>query len=531
MVTDFRSAIRRILAIPIVALLTTACWLAASGADSAIPLSSKKQLFLDDYLISSASNVLRKIHPAQKFSGNPVVWSSEPWEGKFISLYGSVLEDEGKYRMWYTSGLGVSYAESQDGITWIKPRFDLVKHAGQQTNALLVNSRAVAKGSVELSSESYALPYFYEMFGVVKDLEETDPSRRYKLGFLNIDFDYTGPRPGAFHEGQRRGLGVAGSPDGIHWKLIDNWATDSICDGGSHWMFDPVRHKYVFYGRTKFISPALADWWGLNGMPAMPMSPATHAWVKANYWGRSVARIESSDFLHWDFTDPGKAPVVLSADLQDALPGTEIYDMMVFPYESVYVGLVKVWHRTPDGGPLEIELAVSHDTRNFTRVGDRSSFIPVGPIGSWDRFTNSLPTNLPLLVKDTLRFYYSSENSRHSPYKGKDTSKMGSGIGFASVPLDRFVSLAASFDGGQIVTKPLTLTGNVLHLNAKADFGEILIELLDGSGHTIAESKPIHRDSLDIAVEWKQGGLEGLQAPVTVKITLKNAHLFAIWCT
>jgi hypothetical protein len=32
---------------------------------------------------------------------------------------------------------------------------------------------------------------------------------------------------------------------------------------------------------------------------------------------------------------------------------------MVFPYESVYIGLIKVWHRTPEGGPLDIDLAVT----------------------------------------------------------------------------------------------------------------------------------------------------------------------------
>lgn len=204
--------------------------------------------------------------------------------------------------------------------------------------------------------------------------------------------------------------------------------------------------------------------------------------------------------------------------------------MMVFPYESLYVGLVKVWHRTPEGGPLEIELAVSHDTYKFTRVADRSSLIPVGPIGDWDRFTNSIPTNPPLVIGDTLRFYYSGGTSRHGPYSGKDSSKIGCGIGFATVQLDRFVSLAASFDGGQIVSKPLDIKGKVLHLNAKADFGEILVEVLDTGGRTVAESDPIQQDALDIAVQWKQGSLSG-SSPVRVKITLKNAHLYAIWST
>ncbi len=262
---EFRAKVLRSNAFPVVVLVAIVCGGMPRGAESSIKLDRKKQLFLDDYFISSASNVSRQLHPAQKYSGNPVLWSDETWENGFVSLYGSVLEDEGKYRLWYQSGLGVSYAESQDGIKWIKPRLELVKYAGQATNGLAVSATAAAKGLIELSSDSYALPYFYEMFGVLKDPQEKDASRRYKLGFLSVDFEYRGPRPDPFHEGQRRGLGVAGSPDGIHWKLIDNWTTGAICDGGSHWTFDSARSKYVLYGRTKFISPSVAEGWGLKG--------------------------------------------------------------------------------------------------------------------------------------------------------------------------------------------------------------------------------------------------------------------------
>ena len=96
---------------------------------------------------------------------------------------------------------------------------------GQKTN-ILFRKRDKKKGPDEF-------PYFYELFGVHKDAREADPARRYKMGFLNIEWDYSGPREDPFHKGQRRGLGVAGSPDGIHWKLIDNYATEAICDGAT----------------------------------------------------------------------------------------------------------------------------------------------------------------------------------------------------------------------------------------------------------------------------------------------------------
>jgi hypothetical protein len=97
------------------------------------------------------------------------------------------------------------------------------------------------------------------------------------------------------------------------------------------------------------------------------------------------------------------------------------------------------------------------------------------------------------------------------------------------VTRDRFVSLGASFDGGEIVTKPLLLEGAQLRLNAKAAFGEIAVDVLDAKGAVIARSEPIRSDSLDIPVRWRQGGLPKGAAPVTLRITLRNALLFALW--
>ncbi len=93
-----------------------------------------------------------------------------------------------------------------------------------------------------------------------------------------------------------------------------------------------------------------------------------------------------------------------------------------------------------------------------------------------------------------------------------------------------FVSLEASFDGGEIVTKPLALAGTCLHLNARSDFGEIVVEALDPSGRPIARSRPIRRDGLDLPVEWAAGSLDGSPVPVVLRITLKNACLYALWC-
>ena len=398
--------------------------------------TSSKQLFLDDYLVASMTNVKRRVQPAEKYKGNPVIWKTEPWEDPFNVVYGSVIRDGDKYKVWYQSGYGVSYAESDDGITWVKPRLDLVIIDGQKTN-ILFRKKSETSGSDEL-------PYFQELFGVSKDPREADPARRYKMGILSIDWNYTGPKPN--HYNQRRGVGVAGSPDGIHWKIIDNFATTAICDGATHWMFDPALEKYVLFGRTLKKPPEIEAAW------------SKYDWYKGWYSGRAVGRIESPDLVKWNLTETGTAPVVITADLQDE-PGTEIYSMNVFPYESAYIGLLQVFLARPDACVLNVQLVVSRDGVHFTRVGDRSPIIAVGPVGSWERFNTSLANNPPIAVGDELRIYYGNRIYRHSPYEGKDTGPRAGGIGFATIKRDRFVSLEASFDGGEIVTKPLKLAG------------------------------------------------------------------------
>ena len=99
----------------------------------------------------------------------------------------------------------------------------------------------------------------------------------------------------------------------------------------------------------------------------------------------------------------------------------------------------------------------------------------------------------------------------------------------ATIQRDRFVSLGASFDGGRITTKPVRITGDGLHLNADCDFGEILITVRSPDGAVIARSRPICSDSLDVEVEWEEGGLTAAHDEVVLDISLKNALLYALW--
>src|SRR5205085_10763108 len=136
------------------------CASAVLGSDP-ITLDSRHQLFLDDYLIASMKNVKRTVEQAQKHAKNPLIWPTESWEDKLSTIYGSVIRDGEKYRAWYKSGMGVGYAESDDGIRWTKPALDLVLIDGQKTNLLWRKS-----GKTEPPE---GFPFYYELFGVHRD--------------------------------------------------------------------------------------------------------------------------------------------------------------------------------------------------------------------------------------------------------------------------------------------------------------------------------------------------------------------------
>src|SRR6476620_6079 len=64
---------------------------AESPGNAPIEVGPQKQLFLDDYLVASTTNVFRRMHPAEKSRSNPVILQTEPWEDPLNILYGSVI--------------------------------------------------------------------------------------------------------------------------------------------------------------------------------------------------------------------------------------------------------------------------------------------------------------------------------------------------------------------------------------------------------------------------------------------------------
>ena len=135
-------------------------------------------LAIDDHLLPIKRN-LSLYYSKPKVRLKPVLTPSrdDPNKPDYISnhFYGTVLHDEGKFRMCYY-GVGkleteqrillgpTCYAESKDGIEWMKPSLNQVEYKGSRDN-----------NAFDLPGE--------QMYGghVIKDEEEPDPQRRYKM--------------------------------------------------------------------------------------------------------------------------------------------------------------------------------------------------------------------------------------------------------------------------------------------------------------------------------------------------------------
>jgi hypothetical protein len=104
-----------------------------------------------------------------------------------------------------------------------------------------------------------------------------------------------------------------------------------------------------------------------------------------------------------------------------------------------------------------------------------------------------------------------------------------------SLRMDGFVSLHAPLVGGELVTKPITFTGNQLTLNVSTSAaGSVRIEIQNREGQVIpgfalGDCHEVYGDDLERSVSWKNdpdlGALAG-QA-VRLRFEVKDADVYS----
>jgi hypothetical protein len=196
----------------------------------------------------------------------------------------------------------------------------------------------------------------------------------------------------------------------------------------------------------------------------------------------------------------------------DDPPDTELYQFACHKFGSTYVGYMSVYYlRSPQ--PIDVQLATSRDGIHFTRVCRGEAFIPAGQLGYYDFMAMACSQPKPIVVDDTVYFYYAADNTPHdADWANLDASLHQGGAALATFKRDRFASLeTSSFDSApcRVITKPFTTAHDKLYLNAATwSKGSIQVEVLTRDwrpipGYTKAESSKIQGDALDHPVRWK----------------------------
>ncbi|MEA1952616.1 MAG: hypothetical protein U9N87_14645, partial [Planctomycetota bacterium] len=298
-------------------------------ADDSAAKTGRSRMFVDDQHIADSSHIKRTLQQPQKLK-KPLITGNGTWDC-CPYLFGTIMYDrqEKIYKAWYMSynfGQPLSvrtpfmYATSKDGRKWTRPNLGLFEYRGSKQNNIIMQNAG--------HHDSYTP-------SVVKDLDETDPSRRYKMIF----WDFCG------HDayGGDSGMMIAFSPDGIRWRrhqekpvLAAAKKEQSISDV-MDLIINPADGKYVAY---------------------------TKGWADPFAHHRQIVRTQSNDFTNWS------TPQVVLRHA-NTVKDTESYGMPVFAHEGMYFGLLRVYHSKTDK-TIDIQLTSSRDGKNWHRVADQA---------------------------------------------------------------------------------------------------------------------------------------------------------------
>jgi hypothetical protein len=499
----------------------------ALGQDAQAPIDigSRRELFIDRFLIDRLDGEAeqRLHHPVPR---EITLIHDAPWEGTG-SGYHSVFRDGDLYRMYYKAWhLGVSqgkvntnrhplyccYAESKDGVHWVKPELGIHEFQGSKANNIVMVSGTVGELKVDAGHPA-----------VFKDENPDAPAEsRYKA---------------ILRSSGTNGLIPHQSADGIHWS--------------------PMTDEPILKGRGAFDSQNLAFWDPTIGKYRAYWRIFTAGVINDTTWKpaghRAIRTAVSDDFIHWENEN--------DLTYEDS-PSEQLYTNQIKHYDRaphILIGfptryIERGWSPSMEALP-ELEhrrmrssaadrygmaiteglLMASRDGVHFKRWNEGFLRPGMERQGTWHygqqyiawhvvETAATLPGAPNELSLYAVENYWTGDSSELRRY---------------TLRLDGFVSLNAPMSGGDCVTKPLTFAGDRLHMNfATSAAGAIRVELQqpDGTaipGFALADCHQLFGDTVDRVVTWKNDGDVSSLAgkPVRLKFELKDADLYSFQFT
>ncbi len=472
-----------------------------------IPVNIGRQLFVDNFLIAE-TDLTPVYHTPDFYTGNPILEPTEEWENTIEGApYAAPFSDgiwyddkDGKFKMWYLAGAGsihkqdkqtfyTGYAESTDGIHWVKPELDLVK------GTCLVDTANRDAATIWL------------------DRKETDPNKRYKM--FNVE-----RRP----TDRRWQFILKYSPDGIHWS-------EGVAQSGD------------LYDRSSVFYNPFRDVWCLSMRYGTKVSSRSRSYLESKDPETAVSMahrvrkgMPDKNVVFW-FTPDDKEP--RHPKFPEVNPG--IYNFDCIPYESIMLGQYAVWQGPENNvcGDLgiqkrnEICLGYSRDGFHFSRPTHVPFMANDTTDGAWNWGNMQSIGGVPLVVRDSLYFYCSGRRLNDIMWDSYTST------GLAKLRRDGFVSMKAGKEEGSLKTEPIVFDGKYLFVNAdvKGKKSQLLVELLDENGDPIegftkADCLGLKKtDSTKAMITWKNNkDLSSIaNKPIQMKFYLKDGNLYSFW--
>jgi hypothetical protein len=506
--------------------------LAALAIFTPVLRAEERVLFaFDDHAIPWQHNLKVTLVPATKHPENPVLRrgpEGAPDHGH-AALYGTVIRDGAKFRMWYLGMFETEivkgqapgmwrpmcYAESDDGVHWVKPELGLTEFkGGTKNNICLIEAGEGAP---------FALTRVNDFLSVLHEPNDPDPARRYKAAYIaHVPYDQIAG--GMSNIGiKERLVGAticATSADGLRWKVVGDRPANA---GGERFEVSSLYRFGDFYYTTgQLISP----WsWRADGSDA----------------GRVMLAYRSPDFGKWSqakafaFARPGQLanPPIKG---QQTHMGAGMWNR-----GNVLVGLYGQWQDAevppPKGAPhllgvhVDLGLIVSNDGIHFREPVPGFQVIARGEPGAWDD-TALLQGHAFVNDGDRTMIWYSHWDTGA---KLKDMD-----IGLATLRRDGFGHLSRKEDDNdaEFITDTFTAgKGAKLHLNADGITPDapLTVELLDHRDQPVAGfAATLATNGIRQPVAWPNGAVlpEGGRFAIRVKYPANSsARVFALYIT
>ena len=478
-------------------------------------IGSRREFFWDNYIIDTERTTAEFRQHKPVFED--VVFEFENlWEinGGYITI----LKDGDMYRMWHGSHVIwfdktyepaslVCYAESRDGINWVKPILGQKAHEGRLDNNIILGAKE-GKG---------------DNFFVFKD-EHGLPEERYKGVAAS-------PVP---VKGEQNHLWCWVSADGFNFKKRYLMGTHGAYDSMNTAFWDKERETYVSYFRGYHSFDE-------NGNFVERSKNGDDGAV------RDIRVMYSKDFESWS-----EDKLLEYCDIDgNPLEEYPLYTNNVCPYyrgEHVFLGfpvryvsnllwtenydrlcgkeerLKRIKRSTPRGGLALTDciLMLSRDGEKFVRYDD--AFMDGGPENthSWG-YGNCYLNYGYVETKDKV----TGADNRLSIYTAGGPFGDPRRVERYSLRIDGYVSMRASYRGAKITTKPFVFSGDTLEANfATSARGFIDIKIKDEEGHCIS-SGIVRGDKVDKVISFDGNISDFSGRTVVMEIDMKDADIYS----